>query len=729
MTEANPLNHHINIVAMKNNLVTLLAGLACMSLIGITGCTGKKEAPLTDNPFVEESTLPFHAPDFANISDDDFMPAFEEGIRLQREEIRQITDNKEAPTFDNTIIAFEQSGSMLRRVSSVFFKLVEADGTEARREIQEKAVKLLTDWENELNLNRVLFDRIKTVYDNERESLTGEDRVLLDYTYHGFEQNGAALPEESRDEFKQLNSRLSELTTLFDRTIVEALAAQTVWTDDVTELDGLTEAQLAQCRTDAQARGGQAEYALVLTNTTQQPIMASLNNRAMRERVFNASIHRADGQGVSGANTWSLISEIAQLRARKAQLLGFPDYASYSLHYQMAGTSQAVDDFLLQLKESFVPKAEKEMQSIRDFARKTEGSTFELQPWDVSYYSAKMKEEKYHFSEAEVQPYFDADSVLINGVFYAANRVYGLSFEERFDLPVYAEDVRVFTIKDSDGSDLGLFYIDLFHRDTKGPGAWMDEFITQSSFDGTLPVIYNCCNFTKAGEGQPNLISWDNVTTMFHEFGHALHGFLSDNKYRSISGTNTPRDFVELPSQFNEYFATVPEIFDNYARHHETGEPMPKELKEKMLSSMKYLAAYALGENLVASTMDIEWHKLTPDRVPSAEEAADWDLTHCKEMGLYWPAMPPRYYQTYFSHVWGGGYAAGYYSYLWTEVLAVNCRQRFERDGWLNPEVAADFRTKILSKGRTVDLNQAFSDFTGLEHSDASALLPARGIK
>lgn len=711
-------------------IVTLLAGLACMSLIGLTGCSSeKKEAPLTDNPFLEESTLPFGAPDFANISDEDFIPAFKEGIRLQREEIKQITDNKEAPTFQNTIIPLEKSGAMLGRVSSVFYKLVSADGTDARREIETEASKMLTDWDNEMNLNQALFDRVKAVYDNELDQLQGEDRVLLEYTYRGFEKNGAALPEENREEYKEISSRLSELTTQFERTIVEALAAQTVWTDDVEELDGLSEAQLAQCRHDAEARGGKAEYALVLTNTTQQPIMASLNNRAMREKVYNASIHRADGEGVSGANTWPLISEIAQLRARKARLLGFPDYASYSVHYQMAETEQAVDDFLRQLKESFVPKAEKEMASIEAFARRTEGSEFDLMPWDVVYYSAKMKEDKFHFSDAEVLPYFEVDSVLKNGVFYAANRVYGLSFEERFDLPVYADDVHVYTVKDKDGSEIGLFYTDYFHRDTKAPGAWMDEFTTQSRFEGKKPVIYNCCNFPKAPEGQPNLISWDNVTTMFHEFGHSLHGFLSDNYYSTISGTNTPRDFVELPSQFNEYFATVPEIFENYARHYETGEPMPKALKDKMLNSVTYLAAYALGENLVASTMDFEWHKLTPDQIPAAADAAAWDKSRRQELGLDWQAIPPRYFQTYFSHVWGGGYAAGYYSYLWTEVLAVNVAQRFDREGSLNPEVGQDFRDKILSKGRTVDLNGAFSAFTGMEHSDASALLPARGIK
>ncbi len=457
--------------------------------------------------------------------------------------------------------------------------------------------------------------------------------------------------------------------------------------------------------------------------------MASLNNRAMREKVYNASIHRADGEGVSGANTWPLITEIAKLRARKAQLLGFPDYASYSLNYQMAGTEQAANDFLTQLKESFVPKAEAEMASIQDFARKTEGSDFTLQPWDVVYYSAKMKEDRFHFSDADVLPYFEIDSVLRNGVFYAAERAYGLTFEERFDLPVYADDVHVFTVKDKDGSDLGLFYCDYFHRDTKAPGAWMDEFVTQSTFDGTKPVIYNCCNYPKAPEGQPNLISWDNVTTMFHEFGHSLHGFLSNNKYRTISGTNTPRDFVEMPSQFNEYFATVPEIFDNYARHYETGEPMPKALKEKMLQSVQYLAAYSLGENLIASTMDIQWHMLTPDQVPADADAAQWDLNRRQELGLLWQSIVPRYFQTYFSHVWGGGYASGYYSYLWTEVLAVNIAQRFEREGWLNQAVAQDFRDKILSKGRTVDLNKAFTSFTGMEHPDASALLPARGIK
>ena len=629
--------------------------VASAVMMQVSSC---KEAQ-RENPLLQESTLPFGAPDFSKIDSTDYMPAFETAIQQTRDEIKQIVDNPDSATFENTILAYEESGKTLDRVSRVFFALVEADKTPALAEIEKKVQPMLTDLENEISFNKPLFERIKKVYD-------------------------AQLPDDKMARMKEINLRISELQTKWGEVLPDATNDAVVWVDKKEDLAGMSEADIAQCAKDAESRGGKAPYAIVIVNTTQQAPLASLDNRELRKKVYESSIHRADGTGKY--NTFPLVVEIAKLRAEKAEIMGYPNYAAYSLENTMAKTSVNVRTFLMNLIKAYVPKADAETKAIEDFARKTQGPEFLLQAYDYFYYSAKMKKELLNVSDDEVKPYFNVDSVLLNGVFYAANRVYGL--------------------------------------------AWMDGFQKQSRQRGTMPIIFNVCNNAKAPEGKPSLITWDEVTTMFHEFGHALHGILSDCQYNRLSGTSVARDFVEMPSQFNESFASIPEIFDHYARHYETGEPMPADLKERMLKSINFQPCYALGENLAATCVDLAWHMLASKDIPTADKAMDFETESLRKVGLLNPfiPIPPRYHTSYFNHVWGGGYAAGYYSYLWTEVLAVNIADVFAKRGALKPETGQEFRDKILSRGNTGDLMQMFTDFTGMAQPDASSLLKARGL-
>lgn len=678
------------------------------------------------NPLLMKSTLPFGAPDFSKIRTSDYIPAIEAAIHLQRSKVADIVNNKQRPTFQNTIVAYDESGALLGRVSNILFALASADKTPEIAEAEKQAMPLLTALENELMFNKELFARVKYVYDHQLRSLKGEDRKLTEEIYKRFVRAGALLSEEKMARMKDINMRIADLQQQWGDLLPAATNDAVVWVNSKEELAGLSEGDIAQCKKDAESRGGKAPYAIVIINTTQQPIMASLDNRDLRRRVYEASIHRADG--TNSHNTFPVVVEIAKLRAEQAALMGYKDYASYSLESTMAKTSDNVYAFLRQLIEAYRPKADAETKAIEEYARHTMGSDFQLQPYDRFYYSAKMKKEMLDISEDEVKPYFNVDSVQRNGVFYAANRVYGLTFKERKDIPVYHPDVKVFEVDDKDGKPLALFYSDFFRRPTKRGGAWMSEFAKQSHYRGQLPIIYNVCNSAKAPEGQPSLLTWDEVTTMFHEFGHALHGMLSNCKYNMLSGTDVARDFVEMPSQFNESFATIPEIFDHYAKHAVTGQPMPEALKEKMLRSINFQSAYSLGENLAATCVDLGWHVVKADQIPTADKAADFERTTLKNIGLLDTQVPPRYSTSYFNHIWGSGYAAGYYSYLWTEVLAVNIANCFAQRGPLKPEVGQAFRDKVLSRGNTRDLMQLFTDFTGMRQPDASALLPARGL-
>ncbi len=708
--------------ALKHTLLT--AGLASTMTLSASAQQANEDA--RPNPLLVYSDLTFKAPKFDWIEETDYQPALLEAISMQRYAINKIVNNKVKPTFLNTIVAFEESGKMLDHVSSVFYCLTSADKTPIIAQTEKEMTPVLTDWENKITFNTKLFNRIKYVYDHERSKLKGENLKLLDETYKRFVRSGALLSPEKKARMEQINKRIAELQQQWGTTLTDATNHAVVWVNSKDELKGLSEADIAQCKKDAESRGGKAPYCIVIVNTTQQAILTNLENRDLRRRVFEASVHRADGTGEF--NTYPLVVEIAKLRAEKAKLMGYNNYAAYSLENTMAKTPENVYAFLKQLIASYKPKADEETREIQEFARETEGKDFTLQPYDRFYYSAKMKKAKYNFSEDDVKPYFNIDSVLVNGVFYAAHRAYGLSFKERRDIPTYHKDMRVFEVIDKDGKPLALWYCDYFRRPTKRGGAWMSSFAKQSKYRKQQPIIYNVCNYAKAPEGQPTLVTWDEVTTMFHEFGHALHGILSNCEYNSLSGTAVARDFVEMPSQFNESFASLPEVFNHFARHTKTGEPMPESLKEKMLNSINFQPAYALGENLGATCIDMAWAMLPEKDIPTADKADAFQQQALREVGLLDTQIPPRYATSYFNHVWGGGYAAGYYSYLWTEVLADNIATCFAKRGALDPRTGQDFRDKVLSRGNTKDLMQTFTDFTGLKSPDTSALLKARGM-
>ena len=712
---------------MNFNKTFLTLGLAATLLQMPTSSFAQNAGGNRQNPLLVKSSLPFGAPDFSKIQESDYLPAFEAGIKEQRANIQKIISNKKKPTFQNTILAYENSGMLLDRVSNVFFGLTSAHKTPGIAEAQKKVMPLLTDLDNEISFNQKLFERIKYVYDHEYSKLKGEDKRLTEVIYKSFVRSGALLSPEKMERMKQINTRISDLQEQFGNLLPAATNNAVVWVNSKEELAGLSDADIAQCKKDAESLSNKAPYCIVIVNTTQQAILTNLQNRELRRKVYMASIHRADGTD-SKFNTFPIVTEIAKLRAEKGQLMGYSTYADYSLEKTMAKNAKNVNSFLQSLIKEYAPKADAETREIEAYAQKSEGKDFKLQPYDRFYYSAKMKKEMLNISDDEIKPYFNVDSVQINGVFYAAHRVYGLNFKQRKDIPTYHPDMKVFEVSDKSGKPIALFYSDYFRRPTKRGGAWMSAFAKQSDKWGQLPIIYNVCNNAKAPEGQPTLITWDEVCTMFHEFGHALHGMLSKCGYNTLSGTAVARDFVEMPSQFNESFASIPEIFDHYARHTETGAAMPADLKERMLKSINFQPAYALGENLAATCLDLAWHELTPDEIPSPYMAGAFEKEALNNVGLLNSQIPPRYSTTYFNHVWGGGYAAGYYSYLWTEVLAVNVADYFAKHGALDPAIGQAFRDKVLSRGNTKDQMEMFTDFTGMKEPDASGFLKARGL-
>lgn len=712
---------------MKFNNKVLTLGLVVAFLQMPATSFAQGSGANRQNPLLQKSSLPFGAPDFSKIQETDYLPAIEVAIKEQRDNIKKIVDNKKKPTFKNTILAYEESGILLDRIMNVFDGLTSAHKTPTIAETEKKVMPLLTNLDNEISFNQKLFERIKYVYDHEYSKLKGEDQRLTEVIYKGFVRSGALLSADKMERMKQINARISELQQAWGTLLPEATNNAVVWVDSKEQLAGLSDADIAQCKKDAESRGSKSEYCIVIINTTQQPILASLQNRDLRRKVFEASIHRADATNPK-YNTFPIVTELAKLRAEKGKLMGYNNYAEYSLERTMAKNPTNVYNFLHQLIKAYSPKADAETQAIEQYAQKLEGADFRLQPYDRFYYSAKMKKEMLNISDDEVKPYFNVDSVQINGVFYAAQRVYGLTFKQRKDIPTYHPDMKVFEVIDKNGKPIALFYSDFFRRPTKRGGAWMSAFAKQSRQRSQLPIIYNVCNNAKAPEGQPSLITWDEVCTMFHEFGHALHGILSDCQYNTLSGTAVARDFVEMPSQFNESFASIPEVFDHFARHTETGKPMPADLKERMLKSINFQTAYALGENLASTCLDLAWHMISVDEVPSPYMAGAFEKEQLHNVGLLNNQILPRYSTSYFNHVWGGGYAAGYYSYLWTEVLAVNVADYFAKHGALDPAVGQAFRDKILSRGNTKDQMQMFTDFTGMESPDASGLLKARGL-
>jgi peptidyl-dipeptidase Dcp len=681
-------------------------------------------AAVAANIFAAPSPLPFHAPQFDKIKDGDYAPAFDQGMKEQRAEIDIITSDKAPPTFENTIVAMERSGRMLDRVSETFFNIQQANTDPALDKVQSDVAPLLAAHNDAIYLNPRLFARVKAVYDARASlKLDPESLQLLTIYYRQFLHAGANLSDKDKARLKEINKRDASLEAAFQQKLVAATKAGAFVLDDKAQLAGLPPDQVANATHEAEARGLKGKFVIPLQNTTQQPLLLSLSDRAVREKLFNA--RRTATEKGDKNDTRAGIAEIAQLRAEKAKLLGYADYASYTLYDQMADTPAKVNDFLGKLVAPAGDKAKQEAGLIQAAIDK-DGQHFALKPWDWERYAEQVRKERYDLNEDELRPYFEINTVLQNGVFYAANRLYGLSFKERHDLPVYQPDVRVFEVTDKDGASLGLMYFDYFKRDNKSGGAWMNNFVQQSKLLNTKPVIYNVANFTKPAPGQPALISFDDVTTMFHEFGHALHGLFADQNYPSLSGTNVARDFVEFPSQFNEHWALEPEVLKHYALNYKTHQPIPQALVDKLKKSQSWGQGYALGELLAASELDMQWHGLKADA--PRQDVDSFETQALKATHTDYPDVPPRYRSSYFLHIWANGYAAGYYAYQWTVMLADDSFDWFEKHGGLTRANGQRFRDMILSRGHTMDYGPMFRAFYGKD-PDIGPMLVDRGLK
>jgi peptidyl-dipeptidase Dcp len=681
-------------------------------------------APISGNPFFVASTLQYQAPQFDKIKDSDFQPAMEEGMRQHLAEIEKIADQTDAPTFENTLVAMEKSGAMLTRVTHVFSALTGANTNDTLQKIDEEEAPKLAAHADAIYLNSKLFQRIETLY-NERDSLKldPESARLLEYSYKEFVHAGAKLSDADKAKLKDFNKEESTLSTQFTNKLLAANKAGALVIDDKAQLDGLSDAQIEAAAQAARDRKLDGKWVIVLQNTTQQPDLEALNDRATREKLFKASWERAEKGDAN--DTRELITRIAQLRADRAKLLGFDNYAAWQLEDQMAKTPATAEKFMVNLVPAATARARAEAKDIQDVIDKEKGG-FQVEAWDWNHYSEKVRKAKYDLDEAQIKPYFEIDSVLQNGVFYAANQLYGLTFKERKDIPVYQPDVRVFEVFDKDGTSMALFYFDYFKRDNKNGGAWMSNFVDQSKLLGTKPVIYNVANFAKPADGQPALLSFDDVTTMFHEFGHGLHGLFADQQYPSLSGTSTARDFVEFPSQFNEQWASDPKVFANYAKNYKTGEPMPKDLVEKMKKARSFNQGYAMSELISAALLDMSWHMIPPGS--EKQDADKFEADALTKAGFTLKEVPPRYRSSYFQHIWGNGYAAGYYAYLWTQMLDSDAFEWFKEHGGLTRENGQIFRDKILSRGNTVELSKLYRDFRGKEPS-IEPMLKDRGLK
>ena len=678
---------------------------------------------LASNPFMHASTLPFHAPDFTKINDSDFAPAFEEGMKEHLAEIEKIANNPEAPTFENTLVAMEKSGEVLRRVNGVFNMLSGANTDSVLQKLNENIAPKLAAQQDAIYLNEKLYERIKAIYQKKDElKLDKESAWLLEYNHTEFIRAGANLSVADKTKLKKLNEEEASLGAKFTNQIMAAAKASAFVVSTKDALKGLSEGALNSAAQDADAAGEKGKWRLPIQNTTQQPALQSLENRDSRHQLFEASWNRAEKGDKN--DTRATIIRLAEIRAEKAHLLGFANYATWNLQDQMAKTPEVVQTFLKKIIPVATAEANKEAVAIQEVINKEKGG-FQLQPWDWNYYAEKVRKARYDLDENQVKPYFELFNVLENGIFYAANQLYGLTFKRRTDIPVYQNDVRVYTVYDKDGKELGLFYCDYFKRDNKTGGAWMSNVIDQSKLLDAKPVIYNICNFTKPAPGKPALISFDDVTTMFHEFGHGLHGFFADQIYPSLSGSNVARDFVEMPSQFNEHWAMEPQIFNHYAVHYKTGEPMPKELIDKIKKSHEFNQGYSLTEILAAADLDMEWHTIAAgDSIKSSD---DFETAALKRTHLDLPQVPPRYRSTYFLHIWGNGYQAGYYAYLWTEMLDDDIYKWFEEHGGITRANGQRFRDLILSRGNTEDYNKMFYNFCG-HKPDIQPMLKNRGL-
>ena len=694
---------------------SILAGAA-------TTPAGGSKLP-ADNPFAAESTLPFHAPRFDKIKFADYAPAFEEGMRVHLAEMLAIADDPAKPTFENTIDKAERSGMLLTRVAKVFFNLAQSNTNEDIQKLQAELAPKLAQHQDEIALNPKLFARVKALYDARDGMQDPEKKRLVERYYQNFVRAGALLGESDKAQLRKLNEEESKLTTEFQTKLLAATNAGALVVDDKKQLDGFSEADIAAAAEAAKSRKLDGKWVVVLQNTTQQPAQVSLKDRATREKLFDASTHRADRGDANDTRT--IIQRLAKLRAERAELLGFKNYASYSLDDQMAKTPDNAIKLMTDMVPAATAKAAGEQADMQALVDKQKGG-FKIAPWDWQFYAEQVRKAQYDLDESQIKPYFELDNVLKNGVFFAANKLYGLTFKERKDIPVYQPDVRVFEVFDADGKSLALWYADYFKRDSKSGGAWMDSFVDQSGLLGNKPVVFNVCNFTKPAAGQPALISFSDVTTMFHEFGHALHGMLSNVKYPTLAGTNVPRDFVEFPSQFNEHWAMEPSVFANYAKHYKTGAPMPAALVEKIKKSATFNQGFDTTEYLAAALLDMAWHSLPADAPKQDVEKFEKDAL--KKYNIDVPTVPPRYRTPYFAHIWGGGYSAGYYAYLWSEVLDDDAYYWFKEHGGMTRENGQRFREMVLSRGSTQDMASLYRAFRGRDPS-VEPLLEERGLK
>jgi len=730
----------LTIVTVAMNQPTLFLFAVGMTL-GLVACNqtgGNKPEKLSDevvattatetsgttNPFYQASELYLGLPAFDRISNDDFAPAFEKGMADNLIEIEGIANNPQPATFDNTFVAMEKGGQILSRTAAVFFGLSSANTNDDIKAIRTDIAPKLSAHTDEILLNSKLFARVKTVHDAlPILGLDPESERLVTETYKDFVGAGARLSDEEKVALRALNKELATLTTKFSQNVLAEVNSKAIIVDDVSQLVGLSDAQIAAAVEAAKARDLNDKYVLPLLNTSQQPALSALENRELRERILTVS----QGRGSSGGDydNRELVSRVFRLRAERAQLLGYANHAAYQLVSQTAKTTEAVNQRLARLAPAAVSNAKKEAADLQALISK-QGGNFELAAWDWDFYKEQLRAERYNFDESQLKPYLEMENVLVNGVFYAAQQVFGLTFKKRPDLPTYHPDVQVWEVFDADGTTLALFIQDFYARESKRGGAWMNAYVPQSRLMGTKPVVANHLNVPKPPEGEPTLLTWDEVTTMFHEFGHALHGMFSDVRYPSFSGTSVPRDFVEYPSQVNEMWADWPEVLSNYAMHYRTGEPMPSELLDKVFASSKFNQGYATTEYLAASLLDQAWHQLTPEQVPAADDVLSFEKNALSKAGVELSEVPPRYRTNYFSHIMGG-YSAGYYSYIWSEVLDADSVEWFKENGGMTRKNGDHFRNTLLSKGGSEDAITLFKAFRGAE-PNIQPLLERRGL-
>jgi len=726
---------------MKSNL---LLALSTVLVLAVAGCSKTDDAQIVAtatetehqtevamaktsndiNPFFNASPLYMNYPQFDAIDNSHFKPAFERGMQEHLAEIDAIANNTEAPTLDNTLIPMERSGQVLDRVSRVFFAMASANTNDELEEIRTEMAPLLAAHGDKIRLNPKLFTRVEAIYEQrDALELDPESYRLIEESYKDFIRAGARLSDADKEILKGINAELATIQTSFSQNVLNEVNASAVLVDSREQLNGLSDTKIDAAAEAAKSKDKEGKYLLALRNTSQQPPLASLENRALRQRIMAASLARGS-QGGEFDNRENL-TRVARLRAERAQLMGYENHASYSLENQTARTTTAVNEMLARLAPAAVANAKREAVDIQAIID-AEGGDFALASWDWDFYAEKVRQQRYDFDASQLRPYFEFNNVLQKGVFFAAEKVYGITFKERHDLPVYQEDVRVFEVFEADGSTLALFIMDPYARPSKRGGAWMNAYVSQSNLMDAKPVVANHLNITKPTDGGPTLMTFDEVTTMFHEFGHALHGMFSNVKYPSFSGTSVPRDFVEYPSQVNEMWSVWPEVLANYAVHHETGEAMPQELLNKVLATQKFNQGYATTEYLAASLLDQSWHQMKPEEVPDADGLLAFETAALEKAGVALETVPPRYRSTYFSHIIGG-YSAGYYAYIWSEVLDADTVKWFEKNGGMSRENGDHFRQTLLSHGGATDAMVLFKNFKGSD-PDIQPLLERRGL-